>query len=142
MNELMQDFKRFDIAWLVNYLKTGKNNISCGICMHAKRVAFIDSASNVMKPFIIRDVYIGTDGICEDSRFCINSKCQYNQNQPEDYFKAMGFDGKDANAQNWQKMQDNLELINQAILEEDFNLQSDSILYFEQPVLEWVINSK
>jgi len=138
MNELMQDFKRFEIAWLVNYLKSGRYNINCGICMHAKRVAFIDSASNVIKPFIIRDVYIGTDGICEDSRFCVNSKCEYNNNSPEDYFKAMGFDGKDANDQNWQKIQDNLELINQAIREEDFDLKSHSIICFDQPSLEWV----
>lgn len=138
MNELMQDFKRFEIAWLVNYLKTGKYNVSCGICMHTKRIAFIDSARNVIKPFIIRDVYIGTDGVCEDSRFCVNSKCQYNNNNAEDYFKAMGFDEKDANDQNWQKIQDKLESVNKAIREEDFDLKSHSIICFDQPSLEWV----
>lgn len=133
LNNVIDDFKRYDICWLVNFLKAGQGGVNFGICMKDKRVAFMDSASNVMKPFIVNDVFIGDDGICEDSRFCLNLNCEHNRNTPEQYIKAKGMDTEDITG--WDALQERINGINQFIHEENIKLQNNGNLYFEKPVM-------
>ena len=129
----MDDFKQYNICWLVNFLKTDQGGVNFGICMKDKRVAFMDSASNVMKPFIVNDVFIGDDGICEDSRFCLNMNCEHNRNTPEQYIKAKGMDTEDIIG--WDALQERINGINQFIHEKNIKLQNKGKLYFEKPVM-------
>lgn len=140
LNDLMEDFKRFDICWLVNFLKTDKGGVNFGICMKEQRVAFMDPASNVMKPFIVNDVFIGDDGICEDSRFCLNLNCEHNQNTPEQYIKAKGMDLEDITG--WDALQELINDINRFIHEENIKLQNDGILYFEKAAMKLKTSGK
>lgn len=134
MNDSELDFTRYDICWLVNFLKAGHGGVNFGICLKDKRVAFMDSASNVMKPFIVNDVFIGDDGICEDSRFCLNLNCEHNQNTPEQYIKAKGMDLEDITG--WDALQELINDINRFIHEENIKLQNDGILYFEKAAMK------
>jgi hypothetical protein len=136
LNDLMNDFKKYNICWLVNFLKTDKGGINFGVCMKEQRVAFMDPASNVMKPFIVNDVFIGDNGICEDSRFCLNMNCEHNNNTPEQYIEAKGLDIKDF-PEGLDRLQSNIADINQIIHEEKIKLQNDGMLYFELPVVTW-----
>ena len=140
LNNVIDDFKRYDICWLVNFLKAGQGGVNFGICMKDKRVAFMDSASNVMKPFIVNDVFIGDDGICEDSRFCLNLNCEHNRNTPEQYIKAKGMDTEDITG--WDALQERINEINQFIHEEDIKLQNDGILYFENAAIKLKTSGK
>lgn len=139
-SDLTEDFERYNICWLVNFLKTNDKGVSFGICMKDKRVAFMDPAANTMKPFIINDVFIGDDGICEDNQYCLNLNCEYNQNTPEQYIKAKGMDMEDITG--WDALQNRINEINQFIREENIKLQQDGILYFEKPVIELKTSGK
>lgn len=140
MNDSELDFKKYDICWLVNFLETNQGGINFGMCLKDNRVAFMDSASNVMKPFIVRDVFIEDNGICEDSRFCLDLECEHNKNTPEQYIKAKGMDIADITE--WDALQERINEINQFILDEDIKLQNDGILYFEKAAIKLTTSGK
>lgn len=140
MNDSELDFKKYNICWLVNLLETDQGGVNFGICLKDNRVAFMDSASNVIKPFIVRDVFIEDNGICEDSRFCLNLECEHNKNTPEQYIKAKRMDLEDITG--WDTLQERINEINQFIQEEDIKMQHDGILYFEKAVIELKTSGK
>ena len=140
MNDSELDFKKYDICWLVNLLETNQGGVNFGVCLKNNRVAFMDSASNVMKPFIVRDVFIEDNGICEDSRFCLNLNCEHNRNTPEQYIKAKGMDLADITG--WDALQERINEINQFIHEEEIKLQNDGILYFENAAIKLKTSGK
>lgn len=140
MNDSERDLKQYNICWLVNLLETNQGGVNFGICLKDNRVAFMDPASNVMKPFIVNDVFIEDNGICEDYRFCLNLECEHNKNTPEQYIKAKGLNPADITG--WDALQKRINEINQFIQEKDIKLQQDGILYFENAGIELKTSGK
>jgi hypothetical protein len=137
MRTYKPEFKKYNISWLVNFLQTRAGNVNFGVCMKDNRIAFMEPAENVMKPFIVRDVYIEDNGTCADSNYCLNYQCEHNRNTPEQYREALKLDDLDL-PDGWDSLQRNIEQINQEIKQEQVVLDESKILYFEQPPIRWV----
>ncbi|WP_048190707.1 hypothetical protein [Methanobacterium sp. SMA-27] len=135
IENIKSEFKRYDICWLINFLKTESCGVNIGICMKKRRIAFIEPSNDYLKPIIVKDVYIDEDNTCEENKFCLNTQCQHNNNTPEQFMKAKNIDYADY-PEGWDNLLFNIEKMNQIIEESPIILQEDN-LYFELPVIQW-----
>lgn len=126
------------IKWFVNALNIGKSTLNIALCEHTNQIAFMDNKP--LKPMIVRDVNIFSDGICQDTDFCLCLSCEYNHNNYKKYSKAIQDKKGEITLKLFKSLVKRAKELTKEIHNEFKEIDFDSITYFDIPFMKFTKN--